>query len=192
MLIGYRLIILEGDLIIMKKKDIGMISITQLLTQIDEKKKKLDAHRPLPIALVKNLQEWFAIEFTYTSNAIEGNTLTMSETALVVEKGITIAGKTVAEHLEAINHVKAIDFIRELAIKKQDDIAIDDILEIHKIILQKIDDMHAGIFRKVAVRVAGSTTISPNPAKVAVLMVDFMSWLHSVSDHPILVSALAH
>ncbi|HLJ31134.1 MAG TPA: hypothetical protein VKU36_01735, partial [Candidatus Babeliales bacterium] len=120
-----------------------MESITEALKRIDEKKKKLDAFRPLPPELVQNLQEWFAIEFTYTSNAIEGNTLSLSETAMVVEKGITIGGKSLREHLEAINHVQAIDFIRELAQKKRTDLALDDILAIHKIVLQKIDDKHA-------------------------------------------------
>ncbi|HLC06576.1 MAG TPA: Fic family protein [Candidatus Babeliales bacterium] len=169
-----------------------MISIQDSLNRIDQKKKKLDAARPLPVALVNNLQEWFAIEFTYTSNALEGNTLSMSETAMVVEKGITIAGKTVREHLEVINHAQAIDFIRELAQKKHNDVSLDDILAIHKIILQKIDDMHAGNFRKVMVRVVGSATVFPNPAKVPFLMVDFMSWLHSATEHAVIIAALAH
>ena len=84
------------------------------LARIDEKKKQLDSFRPLPQALVKNLDEWFKIALTYTSNAIEGNTLSHEETAIVIEKGITIGGKTITEHLEAINHAKAIDFIKDL------------------------------------------------------------------------------
>jgi Fic family protein len=169
-----------------------MESITELLKRIDEKKKKLDAVRPLPPELVKNLQEWLAVEFTYTSNGIEGNTLSFSETAMVIEKSITIGGKSVREHLEAINHAQAIDFIIELARKKQVDLALDDILAIHKIILQKIDDVNAGVFRKVMVKVAGSRTIFPNSAKIPFLMVEFMSWLHNAKDHPVIISALAH
>jgi Fic family protein len=169
-----------------------MTNVMDVLNRIDEKKKKLDAARPLPPALVRNLQEWFAMEFTYTSNALEGNTLSLSETAMVVEKGITIGGKTVREHLEAINHARAIDFIEELAHKQRADLAMDDILAIHKIVLQKIDDLHAGVFRKVMVRIAGSSTIFPNYAKVPFLMVEFMAWLHSTTDHPIIIAALAH
>jgi Fic family protein len=168
------------------------MTIEQVLNRIDEKKKKLDAARPLPSALVNNLSEWFAIEFTYTSNAIEGNTLSMAETAMVVEKGITVGGKTIREHLEAINHAKAIDFIKELAQKKREDLAFDDILAIHKIVLQKIDDVHAGVLRQVMVRVVGSATIFPNAAKGSFLMVDFISWLQTVSDHPVIIAALAH
>lgn len=145
------------------KDVITMESIINSLKRIDEKKKKIDAVRPLPPELVKNLQEWLAVEFTYTSNAIEGNTLTASETAMVIEKGITIAGKTIREHLEVINHAQAIDFIRELAGKKRQEIALDDIL-----------------------------AIFPNAAKVPFLMVDFMQWLQDAQDHPVLVAALAH
>lgn len=169
-----------------------MSIITESLNRIDEKKKKLDAYRPLPPELVQNLSEWFAIEFTYTSNAIEGNTLSMAETAMVVEKGITIGGKTIREHLEAINHAQAIDFIKELANKKQAELALDDILAIHKIVLQKIDDLHAGRFREVMVRVVGSSTIFPNAAKVPFLMVDFMTWLQGATEHPVIIAALAH
>ena len=89
--------------------------IKELIARIDEKKKQLDSHRPLAPELVKNLSEWFAVDYTYNSNAIEGNTLSLSETALVVEKGITIGGKTVREHLEAINHMQAIDFTKQLS-----------------------------------------------------------------------------
>ena len=169
-----------------------MENIQDLLARVEEKKRKLNTFRPLPPALVKNLEEWFAIEFTYTSNAIEGNTLSLSETAMVIEKGITIGGKTIREHLEAINHARAIDFIQNLAQKNRTDLSTDDILAIHKIVFQKIDDLNAGVFRKVMVRVMGSTTIFPNYAKVPLLMVEFMQWLHTTTDHPVIIAALAH
>ena len=169
-----------------------MTQIQNLLTRIDEKKKQLDSYRPLPSALVKNLEEYFAVECTYNSNAIEGNTLSLSETALVIERGITIGGKTVREHLEAINHAQAINFIKEIARKKPATITTDDILAIHKIILQKIDDRNAGAFRKIAIRTLGSTTIFPNYAKVPLLMIDFMQWLQTTHDHPAIIGALAH
>ena len=168
------------------------MNIQESLNRIDEKKRKLDSYRSLPPELVQNLSEWFAIEFTYTSNAIEGNTLSMAETAMVVEKGITVGGKTMREHLEAINHADAIDFIKQLAQKKQSELALDDILAIHKIVLQRIDDRNAGLFRDVMVRIVGSSTVFPNAAKVPFLIVDFMSWLQTVLDHPVITAALAH
>ncbi len=84
-------------------------------TLLTKKKGNLDKYRPMPPELVKNLEEWFLIELTYTSNAIEGNTLTRKETAAVVEKGITVGGKSLTEHLEATNHAKAINSVIELA-----------------------------------------------------------------------------
>ena len=162
------------------------------LARIDAKKKKLDSFRPLPHALVKNLDEWFKIALTYSSNAIEGNTLSHEETALVVEKGITIGGKTITEHLEAINHAKAIDFIKELVHKKKENLCLDDILSIHRIILQGIDPTHAGVFRTVMVRVLGSDNVFPNYLKVPILMTEFMLWLTTTQDHPVKIAAMAH
>lgn len=87
----------------------------EILQRISEKKEQLDALRPFPAELDKNLYEWFKVALTYSSNAIEGNTLTLAETAQVVEKNITVSGKSIVEHLEAINHAKAVDFIQYLA-----------------------------------------------------------------------------
>lgn len=166
--------------------------VEQMLKKLEEKKQRLDAFRPLPPALVKNLDEWFNVELAYTSNAIEGNTLTRSETALVIEKGLTVAGKSVQEHLEATNHALAFEFIKQLVDKKTGDIALQDILEIHRVILKGIDDEHAGKLRKVAVKIAGSTVTLQDPIKVPDLMDAFIVWLQKVSEHPIKVSADAH
>jgi len=164
-----------------------------LLKQLTIKKQKLDAFRPLPKELVKNLNEWFKVELTYTSNAIEGNTLSRIETALVVEKGITVEGKTLREHLEAINHAQALEFIKSLAKKKREEITEDDILDIHRLILAKIDDSNAGRYRTVNVRIAGSRVILPNSAKIPKLMKDFIGWLHQKNtDHPVQIASDSH
>lgn len=163
------------------------------LKQLTEKKQRLDAYRPLPLELVKNLEEWFKVELTYTSNAIEGNTLTRQETALVVEKGITVDGKTLKEHLEAINHAKALDYIKGLAIKKRQDISEKEILELHQTILDKIDDVNAGRYRTIRVRIAGSNAVLPNPVKVPDLMKEFIGWLRKDNKaHPVRIAADAH
>lgn len=164
-----------------------------LLKRLTEKKKKLDSYRPLPLALVDNLNEWFKVELTYTSNAIEGNTLTRRETALVVEQGLTVSGKTLKEHLEAINHAEAIDFIKELVGRKRKDLTKREVLGIHTLILKKIDDENAGKYRDIAVRIRGANVVLPNPVKVPELMEDFFEWLHSKNnDHSVKVAADAH
>ena len=164
-------------------------TLNELLKKITARQRKLQAHRPLPPALVQNLNEWFKIELTYTSNAIEGNTLTRQETALVVEKGITVAGKSLIEHLEAVNHADALEFIKNLTAH----ITEKHILDLHNIILSKIDDTNAGRYRNVAVRIAGSTVIFPNPMKVPTRMGEFISWLHGKNnDHPAKIAADAH
>lgn len=163
------------------------------LNQLTRKKQRLDKYKPLPPELIKNLEDWFKVELTYTSNAIEGNTLTRQETALIVEKGITVEGKSIKEHLEAINHAQALEFIKTLVKKKREELTEADILDIHKAILAKIDDTNAGRYRTVPVRVAGSTVVMPNAMKVPDLMSGFVKWLNQTNvDHPIKISADAH
>lgn len=169
-----------------------MEALKKLLEELKTKKEELDTFRPLPAALIKNLSQWFHVELTYTSNAIEGNTLTRSETAVVVEKGLTVGGKTVKEHLEAINYGIALSFVEELVCKKRNQLTFEDILDIHNLILRTIDDEHAGVYKTVAVRIAGSRVVLPNPIKVPQLMDEFINWLHNVVDNPVIISAEAH
>ncbi len=157
------------------------------------KKQRLDAYRPLPGELVKNLDEWFRVELTYTSNAIEGNTLTRAETALVVEKGITVAGKSLKEHLETTNHVEALEYVKALVGKTRRDITKNDISDINKIILNKTEEDNGGRYRTMLARLTGSETILPNPVKIPELMEEFMVWLKSDNqDNPAIIAADAH
>ncbi len=161
--------------------------------KLTEKKKILDKHRPFDTVLIKNLEEWFRIELTYTSNAIEGNTLSRAETALVVEKGLTIGGKSITEHLEATNHAAALDFVKEQIKRKPSDLKEKDILKIHEIILDKIDRENAGIYRRVPVRISGSAVALPNPRKVQELMDEFFKWLKKEERmHAVELAAEAH
>lgn len=165
----------------------------EILSRLTKKKGELDKLRPLPPAVLANLDDWFRVELTYTSNALEGNTLSRAETALVVEKGITIEGKTLKEHLEAINHAQALDFVKELTRKNRSQITQKTILEIHKLILTRIDDLNAGRYRNVPVRIAGSRVVLPNAMKVPKLMDEFEAWLHEKSSlHPATLAAEAH
>lgn len=161
--------------------------------KLTDKKKRLDGFRPLPDTLVRNLDDWFRVELTYTSNAIEGNTLTRRETALVVEKGLTVGGKSLTEHLEATNHAHALDWVKEQVKRKPSSLTEKDILHIHDIILKGIDDANAGHYRSVPVRISGSAVVLPNPRKVPDLMQDFVEWLkHSGNLHPVELAAEAH
>lgn len=161
--------------------------------EITKKKQELDRFRPFPAALVKNLDDWFTVELTYTSNAIEGNTLTRKETAVVIEKGLTIGGKSLKEHLEAINHAQALEFIHGLIKRKPSQLLIADVLAIHRIILKGIDDENAGCFLNIPVRISGSTVVMPNHMKVPELMTQFHMWLTSRQNvHPVAFAGEAH
>lgn len=166
--------------------------VDKLLAEIAEKKNRLAALGPLPKALSSNLSEWYKIELTYTSNAIEGNTLNARETAMVVEDGITVEGKTVREHLEAINHAKAYELVRTLSQKPRRKITERDILEVHTVILENIDSQNAGRYRHVPVRIAGSRVTLPNPLKVPDLMDDFVNWLYEAKGPEVKIAADAH
>lgn len=136
----------------------------------------------------KTLDKWLKTELAYTSNAIEGNTLTRRETELVIEEKITLGSKPINDYLEAVNHAKAFEFILEAA---QNKVKIDEdfVLNIHKIILTGINDVNAGFYRAVRVRISGSSTILPNPLKVPELMKNFGAWLLQ-DDEDILTKAI--
>lgn len=167
------------------------------LKQLTEKKQELDRYRPLPPELVKNLEDWFKVELTYSSNAIEGNTLSRIETAEVIGRGTAavISGKPLKDQLEAINHAKAIEFIKQLAKKRKSHqfITEQDIKDIHKIILTGIDDKWAGKYRQLEVFIRGSNAEFPMPNVVPYAMQEFIQWLQSTQDeHPVKIAADAH
>ncbi len=164
-----------------------------MFKSLTDKKRQLDAYRPLSPDLLNNLQEWFRIELTFTSNAIEGNTLTRRETAMVVEKGLTVGGKTLTEHLEAKNHADAFDWMMSQVSRKPHQLTASDILHLHGLVLKGIDDSNAGQCRSVAVRVSGSNVIFPNPRKVPDLLEDLGKWLAEKPKlHPVELAAETH
>ena len=161
--------------------------------KLSAKKLQLDGFRPLPRELSANLDEWFKVELTYTSNALEGNTLTRRETAVVIERGLTVGGKSLREHLEATNHAAAIDLVESFVKKQPHQVSGKEILAIHELILKGIDDPSAGHYRSIAVRIAGSRVVLPNPRKVPDLMDEFEAWLISKPDlHPVAFAGEAH
>ena len=117
-----------------------------LLARITDLKTRLDGLRPLPSAALQRLREQIIVEWTYNSNAIEGSTLSLRETQLILEHGLTIGGKSLREHFEVINHRDAIDYVEHLA-NQPDPITAQHIRQIHQLVLTKIDDANAGQYR---------------------------------------------
>ena len=168
--------------------------INVLLKEVDVQKEQLSALRPLPEEALKKIQDALDIEYTYESNRIEGNTLTLQETAHVVNEGVTISGKSMREHLEAINHAEAISYIKDIA--KQDiEISERTIKEIHALILHGIDRENAGRYRTVPVMISGSTHMPPQPYLIEKQMEDFIlrfKQMEAEKVHPVLIAAYLH
>lgn len=126
----------------------------------------------------EELYKWLLTELAYTSNHIEGNTLTRQETERAITEGITTAEKPIKDYMEATNHADAFKLILALSTKKED-ITEKDILKIHKEVLKGINEEYAGIYRSLRVRISGSTVIMPNPLKGPDLMKDFLKYINS-------------
>lgn len=152
-----------------------------MTNQIQAKKAQLDALRPFSPKALAQLEAWYDVELTYTSNAIEGNTLTRQETAVVLEKGITVRGKPLKDHQEAVDHLAALQYVREL-VRQERSIAEADIREIHRLVASGTLKDEAGRYSTQPRRVAGSRVVFPNPAKVPSLMESFGQWME---DAPI-------
>ena len=166
------------------------------LAQLTELKKYLDGFLPLDAQAMEKLQESLDTVYTYESNRIEGNTLTLRETSLIINDGIAVGGKSMREHLEAINHRDAIAIMRAHA-AGAGNIDSKILLTLHNQILRTIDDHNAGKYRTVRVGVRGSTRIFPNPAKVPELIEAAFSEFanhanHTPTRHPIELATRLH
>lgn len=166
------------------------------LKRLTEKKEQLDKLRPLPKELEQSLDDWLRVELTYSSNAIEGNTLTRIETAEVIERGTAaiISGKSLKDQLEAINHAKAIEFIKTLAriLKSHQYITEEKIKAIHKIILTGINDEWAGKYRETEVFIRGYNVDLPQPHIVPYMMTELVQWLQGIQEHAVQVAGDIH
>jgi Fic family protein len=159
--------------------------------EVDEKLAKLNKKRPLPKDTLKSLQENNILDWTYNSNAIEGNTLTLRETKVVLE-GITIGGKSIKEHLEVINHKEAILFLENL-VKSDADISEWNIKNIHSLILKEIDNDNVGKYRLENVKISGATQVPTDYVKVSEEMEKLMYRYEEWDNyHPLVRSALLH
>jgi len=155
----------------------------QLRERIAAKKAELEKLRPLSPETVAALDAWYDVELTYTSNAIEGNTLTRNETAIILEKGITVSGKPLKDHLEAAGHGEALAYVRELATTVTP-VSESDIRNIHRLVMQKVDPEEAGRYSRHQRMIAGSSLVLPSPAEIPARMGDFGRWLASAPPTP--------
>ena len=151
-----------------------------LWTAITAKKKRLDKLRPLPPAALSYLEHYYDIDLTYTSNAIEGNTLSPVETTLVIEQGVTIGGKPLKDHLEALDHYDAIRYVRALA-AQETVLAESDVRNLHRLVMQRSDPTIAGSYADFPryVRTETGRHMFPSPALIPALMGDFAAWLRT-------------
>jgi Fic family protein len=129
----------------------------------------LKKSRPLPNIALQKIKESLSIEWTYNSNSIEGNTLTLQETQMVLQEGITVKGKSLREHFEAKNHEKAINYLFSIVDDSYEIRAID-ILSIHSLVLNMIEEDFAGRIRNGGVRISGANFVPPNANKVSDLL----------------------
>lgn len=173
-----------------KTKSPGSASLRSLLKEIDTLKKKLNKLRHLDSYRIAQALE---LEYTFESNRIEGNTLTLKETDLVINEGLTISGKTMREHLEAINHQEAITYVKELITHKSG-LHERELLNIHNLVLRGIEPRLAGKYRNVQVMIKGSSHQPPAPYLVRKQMEDFFVWYQSQKNelHPVVLAASMH
>ncbi|WJY27545.1 MULTISPECIES: Fic family protein [Sporosarcina] len=159
---------------------------------IDEKKARLDAARPLPAYTLKSLKEKLFLEWTYNSNAIEGNTLTINETKVVLE-GITVGGKTLREHLEVINHRDAIQYVEEI-VRNEEPLSEWQIKNLHRLVLKGIHEEHAGVYRKEQVFISGANHRPPAHFLIQEEMEQLLRWYETEGTHlhPVERGAMLH
>jgi Fic family protein len=160
--------------------------LEQLTKLLEEARQKSHLLHPKTVAALMT-------EYTFESNRIEGNSLTLQETDLVIAHGLTISGKSMREHLEAINHNDAIDFVKEMA-KTQQPIAEREIMQIHNLVLRGIDVQEAGRLRRHSVMISGTAHVPPQPEHLRDEMDAFMTWYRSNygRSNPVIMAADIH
>lgn len=167
----------------------------EILNRLDQKLSRLNSFRPLPQAIVRKLQEQFELEMTYNSNAIEGNSLTLKETFLVINQGLTIKGKPFKDHLEAKGHTEALEYLHDMTGKDTPDMLSERVIrELNKIVMRTIDQEWAGRYRNSNVIIGGAAHTPPEAFEVPRLMQELVSWANSDGRklHPVELAAVFH
>ncbi|MCX6763222.1 MAG: Fic family protein [Candidatus Moranbacteria bacterium] len=163
--------------------------------RIDDKLALLNSFRPLPVSAVKKLKEQFEIEMTYNSNAIEGNSLTLKETYLVVNEGLTIKGKPLKDHLEAKNHQEALKYLYDLLEKDKKNTFSENLIQsLNQIVQQNIDKEWAGRYRNSGVIIGGADHKPPEALEIPKLMQNLIGWVgdNKKKLHPVELASILH
>ena len=169
-----------------------MNEITDKFRKADENNRMLSAYRPLPPETLKSLREYYRVGLTYTSNALEGNSLTESETKVVIEDGLTIEGKPLRDHYEAVGHAKAYDYVYQIT--EKEGLTEENILNLHRLFYQQIDAEKAGHYRNVKVYISGSRYAVAAVSKIPTEMQKLVKWYNANEKklHPIELAATLH
>jgi Fic family protein len=159
---------------------------------VDESQQEINKYRPLSKDILKQLKEYYKVGLTYTSNALEGNSLTETETKIVLEDGITIGGKPLRDHFEALGGGESYDSLYKMC--KEKIITEKDIKDLHQLFYYRIDKKHAGKYRKKPAIITGSDVELPSPTEIPDLMKKFCTEIPELKKkyHPIEYAALLH
>jgi Fic family protein len=168
------------------------MNIHQLIKKIDLMQAQINEHRPLDRATVKAIREYYRIGLTYASNALEGNSLTISETKVILEDGLTIGGKPLKHHFEAVGHSEAYEHMYSLA--KGKEFTEADIKKLHQLFYYRISQKDAGRYRRRQVYISGSDYPLPAPEEVPLMMKAFVDELPELREslHPVELAARVH
>ncbi|MFH1728994.1 MAG: Fic family protein [Pseudomonadota bacterium] len=162
------------------------------IPQVENLNKEIDSLRPLSNDILRQIKEYYKISYTFSSNAIEGNTLSESETKIVIEDGLTVAGKPLRDHNEALGHSEAYNHLWTL--KENKKITYNDILDLHKLFFYRISSDEAGKLRNNKVIITGTEYIPPEPIKLEKLLKNAFENLELKRGniHPIALASKAH
>ena len=160
--------------------------------RVDTLKTAIAAARPFEGHMLQQLKAYYRVGLTWTSNALEGNSLTEAETKILLEDGLTVGGKPLRDTYEALGHAEAYDYMFGLISERQ--ISLDDILKMHNLFYTTIDAQNAGIWRNVSIVVTGTDYVFPAPKELDSLMSNLNQWIISERDklHPVKFAAMLH
>ena len=166
-----------------------------MFDRIDLYKAEIDKQRPFQDpALLKEVQKFYRVDLTFTSNALEGNSLSLSETKIILEDGITVGGKPLRDIFEAVGHGTAYDYMFSILENKA--ISVNDIYKMHRLFYKQIDEENAGVLRKQQVFISGSEHNDkiPQSSNLPVQMQELESWIQDTQGkiHPVLFAARLH